>query len=168
MERLNTILEKEVDKFNDYTTKPFEYVSSKDLTTVVNNKTASTSTSLQVKAKYNTLGVVRMVVLVSIVALLAFLLIYNIFAMSSLQASIATTESIIASEQASVDLLKEQLLLLDSEAVIMEKATEAGYAPGAGTVVTGYVMPETTPITYEEQTNWFDAICKFISSIFGG
>lgn len=162
-----TVLDRQVDRFKDYSSQSFEYVNSKDLGTIVTKR--SSKTTSQVNVKYNALGLVRMIVLVSIVALLGFLLIYNLVAMSQISANIATTETLIASEQASVDVLKEKLLALDSEAVIMDKVANAGYSAGAGTIVnSNAVVPEVAPITYDKQTNWFDKICEFISSIFGG
>lgn len=161
-----TVLDRQVDKFQDYPTQSYEYVA-KDLGSIVTKK--SSKVSSQVNVKYNALGIVRVIALVSIVALLGFLLIYNIFAMSRVSANIAATEALIQSEQASVDLLKERLNALDNEAVLNDKVASAGYAEGAGTIVTtNTVLPEVSPITYENQTNWFDKVCEFISSIFGG
>ena len=165
MKTRTTVLDGQIEKFNDYTT--LDYASPRDLGSLVSKKHAKVSS--QINLKYNALGVVRVVVLVTIIALLGFLLIYNIFAMAKVSSNIAVTEGLIASEQADVALLKEKLNALDSEAVLKDKAQTAGYTPNGGTIISGSTtLPTTNAITYDKQTNWFDKLCEILSSIFGG
>lgn len=165
MKTRTTVLDRQIDKFDNYS--DLEYASPKDLGSLVSKRQAKVSSTSSYK--YNSLAVVRAVVLVAVIALLGFLLIYNIFAMAKVSSSITITEGLIASEQAEVNLLKEKLNALDSEAVLRDKAQSAGYTPNGGTVISSNTtLPTTDAITYDKQTNWFDKLCEILSSIFGG
>ena len=165
MRSKTTVLDRQIGKFENYS--DLEYASPKDLGSLVSKRQAKVST--KVDYKYNSLAVVRAIVLIAIIALLGFLLIYNVFAMAKVSSNIAITEGLIASEQVEVDLLKEKLNALDSEAVLMEKAQNAGYSLNGGAVITtSTTLPSVNAITYDKQTNWFDKLCDILSSIFGG
>ncbi len=165
MKTRTTVLDRQIDKFDNYS--DLEYASCKNLGSLVSKR--QTRVSSQINVKYNALGVVRVIALVLIVALLGFLLIYNVFAMAKVSSNIAITEGLIASEQAEVNLLKEKLNALDNESVLNEKVLNAGYTENGGVVITNCTtLPVANAITYDKQTNWFDKLCEILSSIFGG
>jgi cell division protein FtsL len=117
------------------------------------------------KASLNTRGKIIVITYALIVALLGFLLIYNAFSMAAVTASIAATEILISEEKATIDELTMQLGELNNPDLIMERVNGSGYVP-AQTRVSGVTTSVGEAITYEAQTNWFDKICDFISSIF--
>ena len=138
-----------------------------DIRSVVMQKQRATSTSTSMKT--NIVGKTRIVALISIIALMTFLLIYNVFAMASMTASIATTEQQIVVTEQQVNNLQSMLEAVSSEEAIMNRVSEAGYSSEYAVTITpemidSFVLPET----FEGQTNWFDQVCEFISSIFGG
>ena len=58
---------------------------------------------------------------------------------------------------------------LNNEESIMQRVQEAGFSSNSSVVDTsGYEVIGSNPVVYESQTNWFDRVCEFISSLFGG
>lgn len=166
-----TLVEQQMSRFSDYNTTAFNQAMNTSTTTrqfdtVVGSRSRVVSSQV---ARTNLVGRVRLVALVSIIALLGFLLIYNAIAIGALTASIAMTEAEIVAEQQSVNELKQQLNELNNEESIMKRVEEAGFSSNVSAVDTsGYEVVKSTPITYESQSNWFDRVCEFISSLFGG
>lgn len=166
-----TLVEQQMSRFSDYNTTAFNQAINtstavRQLDTVVGSRTRVVSSHV---AHTNLVGRVRLIALVSIIALLGFLLIYNAFAIGALTASIAITEAEIVAEQQSVNELKQQLNELNNEESIMQRVQEAGFSSNSSVVDTsGYEVIGSNPVVYESQTNWFDRVCEFISSLFGG
>lgn len=166
-----TLVEQQMSRFSDYNTTAFNQAMStsnatRQLDTVVGSRRKVVSSHV---ARTNLVGRVRLIALVSIIALLGFLLIYNAIAIGALTASIAMTEAEIVAEQQSVNELKQQLNQLNNEESIMQRVEAAGFSSNVSVVDTsGYEVVESNPIAYESQSNWFDRVCEFISSLFGG
>lgn len=136
-----------------------------DSKTSISNKQQS-----QAKSKMNTLGKIRIICFFSVLSLLLFLFIYNFVAMSSLGASISGLESTIASEQTQINELKSQINSLSGESAIVKRAEDAGFSADAQ-INDGIMIVEVPKVelkTVQEQTNWFNEFCKFVSSVFGG
>jgi hypothetical protein len=102
--------------------------------------------------------------------MLAFLLIYNIFAMNQVQSNILIKTQQVETLQKEVDSLQTTLNNLDNQENISKRVEDLGYTISGGKVLdyNGINISEGEVIKYESETNWFDAICDFISSVFGG
>lgn len=138
-----------------------------DIATIVRKKHNATSSSCVVTT--NLIGKTRLIALFSIIALMTFLLIYNAIAMIALGANIEATEIAVSAQQEQVLELKNILNGISDEDIIMQKVAEAGFSAsntGIGSSVAGAEF--ITPETFGTQTNWFDQICEFFNSIFGG
>ncbi|MBQ8749169.1 MAG: hypothetical protein IJZ29_01685 [Clostridia bacterium] len=121
-------------------------------------------------SRTNTLGKVRIACFFAIVSLLLFLFIYNFVAMANLNANIAGMEKTIATEQAYIDNLKTQINSLSSESAILDRVNSAGYS--ADNPVSDDILivnvPKVAVNESKPQTNWFNDLCEYISSLFGG
>lgn len=67
-----------------------------------------------------------------------------------------------------LEQLREQLSVEDYEA-LSQKAESLGYYYPTGSNTQTYTELETRPAqNFDIQTNWFDSLCDWISSVFGG
>lgn len=133
-------------------------------------KVNASRNAIQAEAKMNTLGKVRLVCFLLVVTALLFLIIYNFIAMAYLRTNIATIQNSIQTEQTQITDLKSQINALTNNEAILQRVVEAGFsaeiAPNA--TVALVEVPKSVEKDVQAQTNWFNDLCLFISSIFGG
>lgn len=94
--------------------------------------------------------------------LLSVLLIYNATLISSYKGDIAYNTEVLQVEQARLNGLMEEL-----ESISSQTASDLGLGETTSTIK----LPNVSKLqktTYTEESNWFDAVCEFFSSIFGG
>ena len=119
------------------------------------------------KLTFNLRGKLIIAVTASILALLGILLIYNAAQISNYNHAITQNEKILAEKQGELDRLQ---LLLNSlvnentpESLGMAKVTETQII-----TLSNQIAQTNATAAHSVPTNWFDALCNFISGIFGG
>ena len=106
---------------------------------------------------------------IAVKAMLLFLAIYNIVCISATASSIQILESNIATETTIVDSLKKDLSSLNDTTGISSELESNGYTTIDDDKIIYVELNNTNTVTrLQGSTNWFDAVCNFISSIFGG
>lgn len=121
----------------------------------------STNQKLQFKTK------VYIVSASIIIALLAFLAVYNIFVINNMNKSIQLVEGSVVEQEAKLyDVIKDYNKL-NNVAKWEEDLRENGY--DVDQVVTAK-LEVLVPVDSEDtsETNWFDSLCEFVSQLFGG
>ena len=100
--------------------------------------------------------------------LLAFLCIYNVFVINGMDNSIRyLQEEVISYEQSLAEAEGVYTQLTDPSNIKAELA-EMGYTDVASSnIVTVSVGEKADVIELQGETNWFDAICNFLSRVFG-
>lgn len=167
----NSVVEEQVEKFdNSYSAKLQELYNEYDKITLDEEKIKSV-TQIQTNAVSNKVPFrVALVMSTTIVValLLAFLCIYNITVINGMSTNINyLQEEVTASEYELVQAegLYDRLTNPDN---IQEELIEMGYSDVTSSNIVAVSVPEKTDvIALEGQTNWFDAICNFLSQIFG-
>lgn len=119
----------------------------------------------------NKLGFKTKVYIVSaslIIALLAFLAVYNIFVINSMDNSIQLVKGNVVEQEAKLyDVIKEYNKL-NNVSKWEEDLRANGYDLDSTVAVKLEVLvPESSTATPEE-TNWFDNLCEFVNQLFGG
>lgn len=108
---------------------------------------------------------------VIVTILLAFLAIYNIFVINNLNSNIQLLQGDVAEAQSQLETVRlENLQLTQQE---MEQLIQGTLSGNYGDIATnGAIAVELLKVTPqvepEVETNWFDQVCTFVSSIFGG
>lgn len=102
-----------------------------------------------------------------IVALMLFMVIYNIFVINSLGNGIQILQNNVMAEQNSYNQIVE--MTEQNESKIREKLEAQGFSPITDDAIITIELGETSQV-YElkGETNWFDAFCNFISRLFVG
>lgn len=132
----------------------------KNLTLVKANAIESTSVAFKTK--------LFIVSAISVVALLAFLIIYNIFVINSMSNEIRILQESVKFDQTTLNEIISEYNSLPSEAAFKEKLRAEGYRETADASVY-LTLPETTQyIELQGETNLFDKLCNFISSLVNG
>ena len=100
-----------------------------------------------------------------IVALMLFMVIYNIFVINSLGNGIQILQNNVMAEQNSYNQIVE--MTEQNESKIREKLEAQGFSPITDDAIITIELGETSQV-YElkGETNWFDAFCNFISRLF--
>lgn len=104
-----------------------------------------------------------------VVALMLFLVIYNVFVINAYSGDIDLLQKDIAKQEYEIANKTRSLDNLTNSSDIEEKLIEMGYSADALNNVTFVDMAE--PCAVAEETvkgNWWDSFCDFISGIFGG
>lgn len=100
--------------------------------------------------------------------LLGFLCIYNIFVINGMTNNISYLQEEVASCE--YDLVQSQGLYeeLTNTENIQNELKDLGYSDITSSNVVAVNVPDKVEVTdLQGQTNWFDALCNFISRIFG-
>lgn len=91
----------------------------------------------------------------SIAVMLCILFIYNVFVINSLEASVSKSGTALNANNANITAVVEEennyILFDNSTKMEINKSTE-------------YVSEEVN----SQQTNWFDSVCNYVNSLFGG
>ncbi len=117
-----------------------------------------------VKLNINLRGKLIIAVYTSIILLLGILMIYNAVSIANYNSQIANTNQQIVIKQQELDAL--QIQLQDLMQQINPQA--AGMTQGGGTSLQAKEFAKNTVIKNQKEGNWFDDLCNFFSSIFGG
>ena len=172
VENTNTI-DSQVSKFdNSYTTQKLQDLYNEyDKITIDEDKIRSViqvKTNAVASSKASFRSVVLLTTSMIIAILLTVLCIYNITVINGMGTSINYLQEEVVAYQA--DLAQSEALynnLTNTDNIEMELA-DMGYSEIASSNIVAINVPEKTIVTeMEADTNWFDAVCNFISQIFG-
>ena len=106
---------------------------------------------------------------ISVTALLLFLAIFNIFRINAVSSSIQILENNIATETTIFNSLQNDVDGMNDLSNINAELDNLGYYEMNSDDMIQVDISNATPVvTVEGSTNWFDSVCNFISSIFGG
>ena len=165
----NSAVNEEVNKFdNSYEVKLQELYKEYDKITLDEDKIKS-MTDIKVNATKRTVSFrmgLAMTTTLIVTVLLAFLCIYNIFVINGMTSDIDYLQGEIASSR--YELVEAEGLYnshIDSNKIQSDlKANEYG---AVDSIVTISVPEKTEVVELEATSNWFDAICNFLSRVFG-
>ena len=106
---------------------------------------------------------------IAITSLLLFLAVYNIFRINAVSSSISLLEGNIATESTIYNALQNDVDIMNDTSGIMSELGSKGYFEVSDSeLVYVEVANSGTVAEMQGSTNWFDSICNFVSSIFGG
>ena len=103
-----------------------------------------------------------------VMALLLFLMIYNFFVINNMATSIDILQDDLTYQNYQVMDKANKLDNLTDEAVIRQQLESMGYADVSSENVVTIASNANNYTPLQGETNWFDALCEFIGSIFGG
>lgn len=164
----NTATQNQVDKFStDYSANKFNELCNEFESITLDNdvNTVSKDDAVEV-SKVSARAKLFLVSSLVVFSLVLFLFIYNFVVINQMQNSISILQENAVYQEAEVNS-KAQLVdnLLD-DATITTELTELGFSQEvsnlAGEVSLNSAVEGTT------SSNWFDKLCGFIGSIFGG
>ena len=169
----NSVVEEQVNKFdNSYATneKLQELYNEFDKITLDQDKIQEYT---QVKTNAVTKKVpfrmaLAMTTTLIVTVLLVFLCVYNIFVINGMSNNINYLQEEVVS--AEYDLTKAQGLYdnLTSTDNIKNELADMGYSEIPSSNIVAVNVPESVEVNdLQGQTNWFDAVCNFLSRIFG-
>lgn len=158
----------QVEKFsNDYTAEKFnELCDEFDSITLDNSTDTISKDNVVAVEKVSSRAKLLLVSAMLIFSLVLTLFIYNFVVINSMQSSINILQGDAIKQEAQVTQRATELdELLDAD-VIEAEMSELGYGEIASENVTRVaVMSDESAVV---STNWFDKLCEFICSIFGG
>lgn len=169
----NSVVEEQVSKFdNNYATneKLQELYNEFDKITLDQDKLKEYT---QIKTNAVTKKVpfrlaLTMATTLIVTVLLIFLCVYNIFVINGMTSNINYLQEEVVS--AEYDLTKAQGLYdnLTSTDNIKNELTDMEYSEIPSSNIVAVNVPESVEVKdLQGQTNWFDAVCNFLSRIFG-
>ena len=142
-----------------------EVYEPEGLPTIINeNKQIETAEKTAVFS-LNLRGKLVIGITASILVLFSILLIYNAISISVYNNQIATSQQELVIEQEKYNALMAQLEILANDPA--NSAEGMGMKPNIPNVNLGGVTNGST-VSHSVPTNWFDALCNFVASIFGG
>ena len=101
--------------------------------------------------------------------MLGFLLIYNAVSLANMNASINNLNGSISAEQANIERVIKDIGNMTDEDNVLDIASDLSFREvPLSNIVQVQLYEKQTPPHYEGQTNWFDSICRFLNSVFGG
>ncbi|MBR2467444.1 MAG: hypothetical protein IKB42_00150 [Clostridia bacterium] len=173
----NDDVQNQMNKFdNTYTSTKLndlykEFDSITFGTDVVNSTIVKENVVAETKPYATLKTTVYLTAAVIVTILLAFLAIYNIFVINNLNSNIQLLQGDVAEAQSQLETVRlENLQLTQQE---MEQLIQGTLSGNYGDIATnGAIAVELLKVTPqvepEVETNWFDQVCTFVSSIFGG
>lgn len=169
-----SVIDSQVSKFdNSYTTQKLqELYNEYDRITIDEEKIKSV---IQVKTNASAVAsnvTFRSVLVLSttliVALLLAFLCVYNISVINGVGTSISYLQEEVVSYQADLLQAENTYNKLTSTDNIQEELTSMGYEEIASSNIVAIAVPDSVEVEgMQADTNWFDAVCNFISQIFG-
>ncbi len=106
---------------------------------------------------------------ITVTALLLFLAIFNIVRINAMSSNIQLLENNIATETSIFNSLQNEVDNMNDMSGIDAELNNMGYYEmSADDMIQVDISAETPVVELEGSTNWFDSICNFISSVFGG
>ncbi len=168
----NSVVDEQVDKFDTSLTQAklkdlYEQydkitIDEDRLKSMTEVKTNAVSTAVPFRA------VLVMSTMVIVALLLAFLCIYNISVINGMSNSIQYLQEEVVNygyELNEAELINRELTSVEN---IQSDLVSMGYGEMASSNIVAISVPDKTEvIELEAETNWFDAVCNFISQIFG-
>ena len=169
-----TDVQKQMDKFEStYTSKKlnelynqFDAITFNDVnTSTIVKENAVVATKSQADFK----TVVYLTTAIIVTLLLAFLAIYNIFVINGLNSSIQLLQEEVTVAETQLNALNSNELTEEQLKTLIASSLSGNYQDITSNGFADVTMLETTSgTTYEIETNWFDELCGFLSSVFGG
>lgn len=167
----SSTVNEQVGKFdNSYEVKLQELYKEYDKITLDEEKIKS-MTEIKVNASKRTVSFrmgLALTTTMVVTVLLAFLCIYNIFVINGMTGNIDYLQGEVSSSR--YELVQAEGLydsLVDTNN-IQSELLDMGYTEVASSnMVTISVPDKTEVVELQADTNWFDAICNFLSRIFG-
>ncbi len=169
----NSVVEEQVSKFdNNYATneKLQELYNEFDKITLDQDKlkeyTQIKTNAVAKKVPFRLALTMATTLIVTV--LLIFLCVYNIFVINGMTSNINYLQEEVVS--AEYDLTKAQGLYdnLTSTDNIKNELTDMEYSEIPSSNIVAVNVPESVEVKdLQGQTNWFDAVCNFLSRIFG-
>ena len=103
-----------------------------------------------------------------VTVLMVFLCIYNIFVINNMSKGITYLQEEVVSAEYDLTQSKGLYDKLTSTENIQKELSDMGYTDIDSSNIVAVSVPEKVEVAQlQGQTNWFDAICNFISRIFG-
>lgn len=103
-----------------------------------------------------------------VMALLAFLCVYNIFVINGLETNINYLQEEVVTYQYELSESEGVYDKLTNVSNIQNELSTMGYESMSSSNVVAVSVPEKSEVaSLQGQTNWFDSVCNFISRIFG-
>lgn len=128
--------------------------------------TPKVSARKNAKAKLNFRGKLMLIGYSAVVAVMGFLAIFNIVQINNINAENAQIEAQISQKENSLNELFNTYKELNNENKISEIATNKNMTKIESSSTTNITLRD--PKQYTKESNWFDSICNFFSSLFGG
>lgn len=168
-----TTVDNQVSKFDtSYTTQKLqELYDEYDKITIDEDKIKSViqvKTNAVATEKASFRAVVLLTTSLIVAVLLAVLCIYNITVINGMGSSISYLQEEVVTYES--DLAQAEIIYknLTNTENIQDELTQMGYEEIASSNIVAISVPEKTEVVeLQSDTNWFDAICNFISQIFG-
>ena len=118
------------------------------------------------KAKLNFRGKLMLIGYGAVVAVMGFLAIFNIVQINNINAENARIEAQISQKENSLNELFNSYKELNNENRISEIVQNKNMTKIESSSTTNITLRD--PKQYTKESNWFDSICNFFSSLFGG
>jgi len=172
VENTSTI-DSQVNKFdNTYTTQKLqELYNEYDKITIDEEKIKSViqvRTNAKVANKASFRAVLAMSTTLIVAILLAVLCIYNITVINGMGSSINYLQEEVVSYQADLAHAESVYNNLTNTENIKDELIQMGYGEMASSNIVAISVPEKVEVEdLQAETNWFDAVCNFVSQIFG-
>jgi hypothetical protein len=169
-DELDVETDSQVEKFStDYTADKLNELYNEFDSITLDNSAIDTITkrnaqveSISARARlYLTAGFV-------VVALLLFLMVYNFFVINNMSSSIDILQGDLTYQEYQVMDKARQVEALTDDAVIRQQLESMGYAEVSSESVITITNNANSYVPLQGETNWFDALCEFVGSIFGG
>lgn len=109
----------------------------------------------QKKAKFHVANKPLFFTFTSIAVLLCILFIYNVFVINSLEASVSKSSTALNANNANISYVVEE----ENNYILFENSAKME------------IENKTSEFSREDnsqQTNWFDSVCSYVNSLFGG
>jgi len=150
------------------TTARVDAVESEDAKPTATTMTMSYAKKYEANAKQRVSTNAKMAVAgyVAVVLLLVLAVAFCSVAATNAFSSMVTTEETYSQTSKALTALEEQVASEDYSA-LLARASEMGFVEASGSYT--YTELETRPAqNFNIQTNWFDQLCDWLSSVFGG
>jgi len=168
---VESAVDRQVDRFStDYTADKLNELYNEFDSITLDNSSIDTLTKRNAEAmvKVSARAKLYLVSGAVIAALLLFLMIYNFFVISRVNNSINILQDDITYQEYQLADKNRQLDNLTDDAVLKDYLTDLGYGEVSSENVVAMNSLSSGYAPIEGESNWFDAFCEFISSIFGG
>ena len=164
----NTATQNQVDKFStDYSANKFnELCNEFESITLDNDVNTVSKDSVMEVSKVSARAKLFLVSSLVVFSLVLFLFIYNFVVINQMQNSINILQENAVYQEAEVSNKAQMVDKLLEDGTISAELADLGFSEGATSGASGVALNSEYDMATE--TNWFDRLCGFIGSIFGG